>query len=90
MRVTLEKQSDIAAEYAPGKRSQDGGDCRCAGRSFWFSIYDGGEIWAADLFGSDKARDVRSSGTSGSFPTTGLLSGAMGATTSPGCSARMA
>lgn len=41
--------ADIAAEYAPGKRSKVVGLVDAPGQKFVFSLWDAGEIWLVDL-----------------------------------------
>ena len=52
--VTLALVADIAAEYAPGKRSRVVGLRDLPGQRFIFSLFDADAIWLVDL--SDRAR----------------------------------
>lgn len=53
---TLEPIAEIPAEYAGGKLSKVVGLVDAPGNRFVFSLWDAGEIWAADF--SDKAKPV--------------------------------
>jgi protein NirF len=46
---TLELVADIPAEYAPGKYSKVIGLVDAPGNRFVFSLYDGDQIWVADM-----------------------------------------
>jgi len=46
---TLEPVADIPAEYAPGKYSKVIGLVDAPGNRFVFSLYDGDQIWVADM-----------------------------------------
>lgn len=46
---TLEPVADIPAEYAPGKHSKVVGLVDAPGNRFVFSLYDGDQIWIADM-----------------------------------------
>ncbi len=46
---TLELLADIPAEYAPGKHSKVIGLVDAPGNRFVFSLYDGDQIWVADM-----------------------------------------
>jgi len=46
---TLEMLADIPAEYAPGKHSKVVGLVDAPGNRFIFSLYDGNQIWIADM-----------------------------------------
>jgi protein NirF len=50
---TLDLLADIPAEYAPGKHSKVIGLVDAPGNRFVFSLYDGNQIWIADM---DKPR----------------------------------
>jgi protein NirF len=47
--VTLELLADIPAEYAPGKHSKVIGLVDAPGNRFVFSLYEGDQIWVADM-----------------------------------------
>ena len=47
--VTLEPVADIPAEYAPGKFSKVIGLVDAPGNRFVFSLYEGDQIWVADM-----------------------------------------
>ena len=46
---TLELVADIPAEYTPGKLSKTVGLVDAPGNRFVFSLYDGNQIWIADM-----------------------------------------
>ncbi len=53
---TLELVADIPAEYAPGKLSKTVGLVDAPGNRFVFSLYEGNQIWLADM--NDAKRPV--------------------------------
>ena len=53
---TLELVADIPAEYAPGKLSKTVGLVDAPGNRFVFSLYEGNQIWVADM--NDAKRPV--------------------------------
>jgi protein NirF len=71
---TLEPIADIPADYgSEGKRSKVIGLVDAPGNRFVFSLWDGGEIWVADL--TDPARiDIRKFGDIGRNPYDALIS----------------
>ncbi len=54
--ATLELVADIPAEYAPGKLSKTVGLVDAPGNRFVFSLYEGNQIWVADM--NDARRPV--------------------------------
>lgn len=56
---TLELVADIPAEYAPGKLSKTVGLVDAPGNRFVFSLYDGNQIWIADMSNPGKPAITR-------------------------------
>ena len=86
---TLDLLADIPAECGLAKPSKTVGLVDAPGRRFITTLYDGSEIWIIDCAANPRVPAVTRFGPLASCPTT-APSRAMGAITSPACSARTA